>query len=253
MSNFSLKECTIRNYITNLNKKRDEGLLREHKQFENFISTWSTEFLAAGKKVHCQNGCSGCCNLAVHATYPEASAVAKSLSVEQHEQLNLYIQRLKQALPALFDLKSYLKTHRQELGPCAFLDNEGSCTIYSIRPIVCRSLLSTRPAAWCTVDFTQLDEWDKQAYENGLDRSVVAWPTHYVAATQEYGRQLETEILNTMQSQHGWSLAGNFALMVWLAQQCQQDTRVTATQLHNILAANQLNSELLLTFTGRTP
>lgn len=228
--------------------------MQEHKQFEQFINTWDAEFRASGKKLHCRKGCSGCCTLAVHATYPEAAAIAGALSADQQKQLDLYTQRLQKILPGLTDLRSYLKRHRLEIGPCPFLNNQGSCTVYSMRPISCRSLLSTRPAAWCTVDFSVLNKWDKQAYESGLDRSVVAWPTHYIAATQEYGQKLETEILHTMQCQLGWSLSGNFALMVWLAGQCQQKlSSVTATQLQNVLSENQLNSELLLTFTSAQP
>lgn len=224
--------------------------LQEHKQFENFTNKWHEAFRNSGKKVFCREGCSGCCSLAVHATYPEAAAVAKTLSAKQHKQLELYILRLQKTLPELSDLKSYLKRHRQEIGPCPFLDDLGSCTIYSARPISCRSLLSTRPEAWCTVDFADLNEWDKQAYESGLDRSVVAWPTHYVAATQEYGQKVETQILGAMQKQLGWALAGNFALMVWLARQYPQDEQVTPSQLQNTLQENQLDSQLLLSFAA---
>lgn len=227
--------------------------MQEHAQFENFINKWQKEFQESGKKLFCREGCSGCCSLAVHATYPEASVVAKVMSAEQNEQLERYVLRLQKTLPGLSDLKSYLKIHRQDLGPCPFLDNHGSCSIYNVRPVSCRSLLSTRPEAWCTVDFAELGEWDKQAYESGLDRNVVAWPTHYVAATQEFGQQLEAKILTSMQNQLGWSLSGNFALMVWLARQCQQETQVTASRLHNMLAANQLSSELLLRFTTKAP
>lgn len=223
--------------------------MQEHRTFEEYINKWHEEFRDLGKKVHCLKGCSGCCTMAVHATYPEASAAARDLSAKQHEQLGLYIQRLQKALPNLANLKSYLKSHRQEIGPCPFLDDQGACTIYRERPLSCRSLLSTRPAAWCTADFSALDEWDKQAYENGLDKSIVAWPTHYIAATQEYGQKLEASILDRMQKLHSWSLSGNFALMVWLAYHCQQQAQlVTVSQLRNKLTANRLNSDLLLTF-----
>jgi Fe-S-cluster containining protein len=186
----------------------------------------------------------------VHATYPEAVSVAEQLSTQQTEELANYIERIKAAQDNWTDLKSYLKHHRQALWPCPFLDHKGSCTIYSSRPLACRALLSTRPAAWCTVDFSELDRWDKRTYENRLDREIVAWPTHYVAATKELGQELENTLLESMQREKGWSLFGNFAVMVWLEQTCRLSrSELTKKKFRNILAANELDNPLLLTFT----
>lgn len=226
--------------------------MHQHDQFENFANEWLAGYRASGKTIYCRENCSGCCHLAVHATYPEAVAVAEVLTGTQSRQLTDYIERLKAALPELTDLQSYLKKHRQALGPCPFLDAHGSCLIYPIRPISCRALLSTRPAAWCTVDFAKLDSWDKQAYESGLDRQAVAWPTHYVAATQDFGRDLENTLLESMQREKGWSLSGNFAVMVWLEERGQMGRRnaATAQQVREMLTASGFNTPLLLTLTA---
>lgn len=188
--------------------------------------------------------------MAVHATYPEAVSVAEALTESLSKRLSGYIGRLKTVLPELTDVKSYLKEHRQALGPCPFLDSRGSCLIYTLRPLSCRALLSTRPAAWCTVDFAKLDNWDKQAYESGLDLQVVAWPTHYVAATRDYAGKLEETLLESMQREQGWSLSGNFAVMVWLEGNIRLGRRNIATtqQVRDILAASELNNHLLLNF-----
>ena len=233
------------------NKQRVETL-KQHNQFEKFANEWRTNYRASGKTIYCRENCAGCCHLAVHATYPEAVAVAEDLTEPQRRNLSDYVERLKSALPELTSLRCYLKTHRQGLGPCPFLDTQGSCTIYAIRPLSCRALLSTRPAAWCTVDFSELDHWDKQAYESSLDRQVVAWPTHYVAATQDFGQELENTLLESMQQKKGWLLSGNFAVMVWLEKNTQLSRlNVTTTgQVHDILAAHGLNNHLLLNFTG---
>jgi hypothetical protein len=118
-------------------------------------------------------------------------------------------------------------------------------------------LLSTRPAAWCTVDFSELSPWDKQAFESSLDRQVVAWPTHYVAATQQLGRALEETLLASMRRDKGWALSGNFPLMVWLERSCRLNGRdkLDVQELRAILAARQVDSSLLLTITadGRQP
>ena len=225
--------------------------MKRHDQFDKFINDWLSNHHASGKTIYCREGCSGCCHLAVHATYPEAVAVANILPEPQIKSLSDYIERLITVLPELTDLKSYLKRHRQSLGPCPFLDTQGSCSIYSTRPLSCRALLSTRPAAWCTVDFSELGHWDKQAYESSLDRHVVAWPTHYVAATQDFGQELENTLLESMQRTTGWSLSGNFAVMVWLEKNIQLSKHNAATtqQVRNLLTASGLDNHLLLNFT----
>jgi Fe-S-cluster containining protein len=225
--------------------------LKEQVLHEQFTRKWLENYQASGKVIYCRDGCAGCCHLTVHATYPEAVAVANTLTGQQSKNLAEYIARLKVLLPQLTDLRSYLKIHRQSLGPCPFLDERGACSIYPIRPLSCRALLSTRPAAWCTVDFSELSHWDKQAYENSLDLQVVAWPTHYVAATQSFGRELEDRLLETMCKGQGWSLSGNFPVMVWLEQKCRPNRQeiVTEDQVREFLVTNELNNSLLLNLT----
>jgi len=227
--------------------------LKQHHQFEKFSQKWRAEHLALNKRIYCRERCAGCCHLAVHATYPETIVVARTLTEPQLNRLSEYVERLKTALPELTSLKSYLKRHLQTLGPCPFLDAQGSCSIYSTRPLSCRALLSTRPAAWCTVDFSELSHWDKQAYESSLDRQVVAWPTHFVAATKDFAQELEDDLLDSMRQAKGWSLSGNFAVMVWLEQHLQlsQENVATAAQLRDLLTDNGLNNELLLNLTDR--
>lgn len=229
-------------------------ILPQHLQIDDFIGKWLAEYRSSGKSIYCGKNCAGCCNLAVHATFPEAVQVAKIITKEQARRLTHYVDRLGEALTGLSDLKGYLKTHRKELGPCPFLDNQDACSIYPTRPISCRALLSTRPAEWCTVDFAELDEWDRRVYEGGLDRQIVAWPTHYVAATQDFGRRLENELLESMRREHGWSLTGNFSLLVWLASQCQEESAAfTLSHLQQLLSRNGLGSELVVSFVVNEP
>ncbi|NIQ11621.1 MAG: YkgJ family cysteine cluster protein, partial [Gammaproteobacteria bacterium] len=146
-------------------------------------------------------------------------------------------------------LKDYLRRHRSEIGPCPFLDSQDFCSIYSSRPLSCRALLSTRPAEWCRIDFSELDHWDKQAFESSLDRKVVAWPSHYVAATQDYAREMETQLMVEMQQQQGWALSGNFAVMTWLEVNCQlNEANLTREQVQQVLTENQLDNNLILSF-----
>jgi Fe-S-cluster containining protein len=223
--------------------------LKEHQQFEIFTDKWLNSYLETGKQICCRDNCSGCCHLAVHATFPEAVAVASELSTQQAADLAAYVERIKKAHKDWSNLKNYLKVHRRELGPCPFLNQQDSCSIYSLRPLACRALLSTRPAAWCTVDFSELDSWDKQAYESSLDRQVVAWPTHYVAETQDFGQKLEKTLLESMHREKGWALSGNFAIMVWLEQRCHASEVTSKEEFHELLVTNGLSNNLLLNFT----
>jgi len=222
--------------------------LRQHQQFDRFIDQWLTGYRALGKAIYCRTGCAGCCRFAVHATFPEAAAIAWQLTRQQTLQLSAYISRLKKILPASSDMKNYLKSHRQSVGPCPFLDGQNNCSIYPIRPLSCRALLSTRPADWCTVDFSELDKWDKLAYESSLDQQVVSWPTHFVAATQNLGRELEDQLLETMRQGKGWALSGNLCVMLWLEQKYQLGQRsiFTTQQAKEVLAAEGLENDLLL-------
>ena len=229
--------------------------LKQHDQFDQFAREWLANYRESGRIIYCREGCAGCCHMAVHAAWPVAVAVARLLSVRQLAALDGYVERLQRALPEMTDLKSYLKGHRQSLGPCPFLDAAGACSIYASRPLACRSLLSTRAAAWCTVDFAELDRWDKQAYASSLDRQVVAWPTHYVAATQDFGRELEGTLLEMMQLKQGWGLSGNFAVMVWAQRKCRLAGQASSDQqkLRAFLATYGLDNSLLLHFTGKRP
>lgn len=215
---------------------------------DKFVDQWLADYRARGKGIFCRAGCAGCCRLAVHATFPEAASIAGQLSQEQTARLSAYIGRLQRAIATVTDLKSYLQSHRLAVGPCPFLDAQGQCSIYPVRPLSCRALLSTRPAEWCTVDFADLDRWDRQAYEQGLDRQVVAWPTHFVAATQDYGRELENQLLESMSQQQGWALAGNLAAMVWLERrhQLSRRSRLTKQDVRAIRAAEGLGHDFLL-------
>lgn len=224
------------------------SLLQQHQQFDKFVDHWLTDYRALGKTVYCRPGCAGCCSLAVHAAFPEAAAIAGQLDQQQTIRLSGYIDRLKQSLATVNDLQSYLKSHRRTIGPCPFLDAQNNCSVYPVRPLSCRALLSTRPADWCTVDFSALDKWDKLAYESSLDRQVVSWPTHFVAATQAFGRALEDELLETMLGQKGWALSGNLAAMVWLEEQHQLSGRdkMTTRELGDILAQEGFAHDFLL-------
>lgn len=171
---------------------------------------------AGGGRIYCGRGCRSCCTLAVHCTFTEALLVAEALGEAQAAVLSEHVARLRRLSEEAVDLKSYLRLHRQKIGNCPFLEADGACGVYAMRPFACRSLLSTRPADWCAVDFADLHPLEKQAYLSSLDPALVAWPTHYLAAPRELGQELEAAAFWRMHDNFGFTLSGNLPFLIWL-------------------------------------
>lgn len=100
----------------------------------------------------CRKGCSTCCTKSVTMTATEGEIImahlkAKGQMNEIHEILkNTVTTNTPKHTPNQFVKKCLEKKECQEeswdLTPCCFLDN-GSCSIYSVRPFSCRSFGST--------------------------------------------------------------------------------------------------------------
>lgn len=222
--------------------------MHAHRRLDDYIDQWLKNYRSEGRNVFCRIGCTNCCSMAVHASFPEAILIAKHLSCEMVSRLTAYLGRLQQNLPEIADVKDYLAIHRNRIQPCPFLSAQDRCEIYQNRPFSCRALLSTRPAAWCAVDFATLDKWDRQAFESSLDQQIVAWPTHYIAATQDFGRSLELRAIQSMKKMRGWALSGNLPVMVWLEYNYRLSRRemVKPSSLKEIMQAEGIDSPYLL-------
>lgn len=171
----------------------------------------------AGYQIFCAKGCCNCCSLAVHCSFPEALTIAGSLSAEQRENLTNKLPVLRQISQQAENLKQFLRQFRQQFGGCPFLRAEtGCCGIYPLRPYSCRALLSTRNSSWCAVDFADLHPQEKEAFLSSLDPELTAFPTHYLATSQELGLELEAAALEVMRAAFGVTLSGNLIYMVWL-------------------------------------
>ncbi|WP_429884761.1 YkgJ family cysteine cluster protein [Geoalkalibacter halelectricus] len=170
--------------------------------------------------IHCRPGCDNCCNLAVNATLPEALRILPSLGAEQLERISHHGEGLVEIARAAVDFKDYLRRRRRDLGACPLLEADGQCGVYSLRPLACRALFSTRDSAWCAADFSILHPAEKEAFLSSLDPRLVAFPTHYLAAPQELGRRLEDRIAETMAARWGFSVSGSLAFLLFLEQRC---------------------------------
>jgi len=167
--------------------------------------------------LYCRRGCANCCRLAVHATWPEAVALAAVLDDRQLSALQIHVVRLRQQTDAADGMLDYLRQHRNTLDGCPFLAADGACGVYTVRPLSCRALHSTRPGDWCGIDLSALPVIDKELYLKSLDPQWVDIPTHFLSRPRIAAQQLEETLLSAMRDQYGFSIEGNLALLAWLA------------------------------------
>lgn len=95
-----------------------------------------------GKPLDCKKGCSYCCSRLVGVSAPEAFWVAEQISNSDDGflQRDAYFERAKRTIGADPEARGSNQT------PCALL-NDGTCSVYSARPITCRSNASHSVAA----------------------------------------------------------------------------------------------------------
>jgi Fe-S-cluster containining protein len=97
-------------------------------------------------RVACGPGCGACCILNVAVLIPEAVAIAwflqRRFSVEELDELRTRLQELLTRTRWLDDEERiFLRA------PCAFVDEQGSCMIHVVRPLLCRAITSTDAVA----------------------------------------------------------------------------------------------------------
>ena len=91
--------------------------------------------------IDCGAGCDSCCVVNVSTLLPEGMAIRRYLqrfSKAEQQQIAERLERLWQRVRGLDD-EERLAVRRR----CAFLNEQGSCRIYPVRPLLCRSITST--------------------------------------------------------------------------------------------------------------
>lgn len=221
------------------------------EECDRFTTGWRTAYATAGGELFCGRGCSGCCSLAVNCTLPEALRLVAVLTTYQRDRLRTHVQRLLQLADVATTLPDWLRAHRRQAGSCPFLAPDGACEVYAHRPLSCRALLATREPRWCSVDFSTLSSNDKQAFMASLDRSIVAFPLHYVAATRQYAEALEQSLLQGMLAQWGVAVYGSLPVLAWLESEYTLSDAVSAggAAVEQLLAAHGVQSPFLVTIS----
>ncbi|GFO67157.1 hypothetical protein GMLC_07360 [Geomonas limicola] len=192
-------------------------LVKEQQAFlEMFARSWVSDYRANDGSIFCAKGCRNCCSLAVHTGFAEALAIASSLSDELKQAVSRYAAKLKGVVGSVRELPDYLRLHRGEMGFCPLLDPSGACSVYPVRPLTCRSLISTKESCWCGTDFATLPAAERESYLASLDRQVVSYPSHYIAVLQDTAQELEAVETRRMRDLFGFSLYGNLGVLLEL-------------------------------------
>jgi len=92
--------------------------------------------------IYCRPSCPFCCRLNVPVLSPEVSVICgylkNNLSKSKIRHLVEKIKKLHMNIKYLDDVERIYSN-----SPCAFLDENESCSIHPVRPFICRSVTST--------------------------------------------------------------------------------------------------------------
>lgn len=84
----------------------------------------------------CRRGCNYCCHYHVYVSAPEAFALAAHVRGLPAIEREAVLDRLRRNAAQAAELG--LDAHIQTNIACAFLDAQGDCSVYELRPLACR-------------------------------------------------------------------------------------------------------------------
>lgn len=96
-----------------------------------------------GSKIACRAGCKTCCVVNVSTLLPEGLAIVDEIRQWPQPRQSAVRQRLDELWRAVRGLTDEERISLSQ--SCAFLDEMGACSIYPVRPLLCRSVTSTDP------------------------------------------------------------------------------------------------------------
>lgn len=122
-----------------LEKDCAEWMAALYRQLEEELQTLDRSRIA------CAPGCASCCVVEVAVLMPEAIALVRHLRQIETPAVGAAMKERVEALQRqIGGLNAQQRLQRQL--SCAFLSAQGSCLVYPLRPLMCRSVTSTDPA-----------------------------------------------------------------------------------------------------------
>lgn len=113
------------------------------KRFFDITELIQTEFdrnlEIYGDKIQCRPGCSKCCSQIFRITKLDGWMISEHLRSLPETRRNELQQKAREYLnqPG-FSSHPFLTKEGSNIFPCPALGNEGECTIYEARPVICR-------------------------------------------------------------------------------------------------------------------
>jgi len=200
-------------YSGNLGEKRKEFCLRfiENKKtvFKQISARQIATVSKQGKSISCHQGCTYCCLAYMQASIQECEAIVYYLYSNDQILTNFinnyaaWRQKLRQngdifigcgeswlqreqpdeAGSKVIPLQEMEAEYREQAIYCPFLNN-GSCSIYDVRPFTCAAIVAATPPEWCspasgnspsTYVFTAAEVFDTSFYYNKIEGTVLAF------------------------------------------------------------------------------
>lgn len=90
----------------------------------------------------CAAGCGSCCMVNVSVLEPESINIARYLNhTLDDDERDVLLQAMKKMVHRISDVDEEERIAMRK--NCVFLSEKGECTIYPVRPLLCRSITST--------------------------------------------------------------------------------------------------------------
>lgn len=130
-----LAQETLREHID------PEAELKVLESIRNFAEDVCKQQVGDDERIACRAGCEHCCIVNVAVLLPEARSIAcfieNRLSQDRLDELVERLSRLDRDTRCLDDEERIMSRAK-----CAFLSHEKSCSIYPVRPLLCRAVTS---------------------------------------------------------------------------------------------------------------
>jgi Fe-S-cluster containining protein len=167
----------------------DNVALYLHKMADNYVRylnqvSKKCSKLAKKHGVTCRKGCcAGCCRLLVGGFPMDGVVVARHLLKDQDLEI---IKRVKEASDRGEKSKGDVIEFASTWQPCPFLQSDKLCSIYSIRPLVCRTCMVTSPIELCSdikeyypngcITSPKVDQFIEDTQKKALTFGLEGWP-----------------------------------------------------------------------------
>jgi Fe-S-cluster containining protein len=122
----------------------DDEFIQACRVVQEMAETALVRFRGDATRIACGPGCAHCCVVNVAVLQPEATTIVAYLERKLAAGEFLALQQKVDALYAAIRWLDEEERIRWKQ-PCALLDEAGNCSVYPVRPLLCRGMTSIDP------------------------------------------------------------------------------------------------------------